>query len=758
MSEPPVTRTTVKYLALLALAITLFFWKTLLTSQFTVLAGSEAINQSYGWLHFWVYSIRHFHLPLWDPYAFSGRPFAGEMDPAAYYPLNLLFALVPPNRTGLISPHFYSEFLAFTHVLCAWFMFALLRELRCSRFAAFVGACAFSLGGLLSRMIWLQYVESCIWLPLIFLFLLRAFRAETRGRALLEAVLSGSCLGLSILTGGLTFALMQGIFALTAVLYYGARKDPARPFDRQEQWIKIAAIFGVFLCAAGGAGAIQLLCSQEYGQLSMRFIDGGAFPAAEKIPYNRLVPGMWPQSIVSALFPTAFDGKFGGEEYFPFYIGVLPFFLALAGIWRCWGQLWVRYLSGLAVVAFAYSLGEFSPLNGVLYAIVPLLWTTRSANRFLYLVSFALAILAALGLDVLLENAGKEWWTPAKGILKWIAIACGLALFVPGVFTQLTLGIWTAFSLLLVLGACACFAWLIRQPAGPWLRVILAVFVLFDLSAFEWRELNRSHPSKPDAELDQMLSLRGPSEFIKSQPGLHRVRVGVSPEPNVGDVYRIQSTWGGGPSVLNNYSKLGIREDLLNVGFLIRPASTPDPNPVYQDGRWKVYANPRSFPRGWLVHKTVVDTAPDGVFRRLDDPAINLHETALLDAPLPPDLARGLDGVAGLAESVQFRSYEANRLAVDVTSEKPGLLVLSEMFYPGWHATVNGKPADIYKVDGALRGILTPQGASRIELSYAPFSIYAGAAITGLTFLAVLAGVFLNWRKPLGADKSAGVI
>ncbi|HWE48996.1 MAG TPA: YfhO family protein [Bryobacteraceae bacterium] len=741
------SRPTAKYLALLALAIALFYWKTLLTDQFTIIIGSEGVNLTYSWLHFWVQSIRQGHLPLWDPYSFSGHPFAGEMLPAVYYLPHLLFLLVPFNRNGLISPRFYQEFVILIHITCAFFTFALLRELRCSRLAAFVGACAFSLGGLLSRMVWPIYVETCIWLPAIFLFLLRAFRAERRNRALLEAALGGLCLGMSILTGGLGFSMMQGIFALAAAIYFGARAASAQPSQRQAQWMRTAAIFGIFMSVACGAAAVQLISAREYSPLIMRFIDDGPYPAADKIPYHRLVPGMWPQSIVSALFPMAFDGKLGGEEYFPFYIGVLPFFLALVAVWRRWSHLWVPFLTVLAVLAFVYSLGEFSPLNGVLYAVVPYLWAARSANRFLYLVSFALAILAAFGLDILLENAGQEWWASAKAILKWIAIACAAALFVPGIFTQVQLGIYSALSLLLVLGACGAFVYLTRHPAGPWLRGAVVVFILFDLSAFDWRELDKSHPSKPYAELDQMVSLRGPAMFIKSRPGLHRVRVGVSPEPNVGDAYEIQSTWGGGATVLTEYSKFGIREDLLNVGYYIRPASTPDANPVYQDEHWKVYENQRSFPRAWLVHKAIVVTAKDGVYSRLDDPAVNLHNTALLDAPLPPDLARSLDGTDGTGETVRFRSYEPDHISIDVTSEKSGLLVLSEMFYPGWHATVNGKPVQIYRVDGALRGVAAPQGTDRIELNYAPFNIFAGIAITALTFLAVLAAVILNRFK-----------
>ncbi len=739
------SRSTAKYLALLALAIVLFNWKTLLTDQYTMIVGSEGVNQSYAWLHFEIRSLWQGHLPLWDPYAWAGRPFAGEMQPAAYYPLQFLYALVPLNRNGLVSPRFYHEFQALTHLFGAWFMFALLRELRSSRFSAFVGACAFSLGGLLVRMIWPMYVESCIWLPAIFLFVLRALRADGRRKVLLESALAGLCFGMSILTGGMEFCILQGIFIVTAVFWYGAASPPDR--DRRAHWSGIALILSTVLIVAAGAGAIQLLPEREYGRLAIRFIDGGPIAASEKIPYDRLVPGMWPQSIISGLFPTAFGGKFGGEEYFPYYIGVLPFFLALVAIWRRWNHVWVRYLTVLALLTFAYSLGEFSPLNGVLYAVVPYLWLARSANRFLYLISFALAILAALGLDVLLENTGQPYWSPAKGVLKWIAIATGAALLIPAIFVQLSLDAWTAFSLLLILVSCAWLAYLMVYPAGKWPRVALAAFILFDLSAFNWLPVDNNNLGKFGDEMAQMISLRGPSEFIRSQPGLERVRVGVSPEPNIGDVYEVQSAWGGGATALAEYSRLGVRDNLLNVRYYIRPASTRDPNPLYHDARWKVYENPKAFPRAWLVHKTRVEPSLDAVYQALDDPAIDLHQTALLDKPLPGTL----ESAGGATESVRFRSWEANRMAMDVDTPAAGLVVLSELYYPGWRATVNGKRAEIYKVDGALRGIRVPGGSSRVELEYAPVSFYAGATITALTFIGVLAGWILCSRRTAGS-------
>jgi hypothetical protein len=127
----------------LLLVITiLFYWKILLTHQFSLLTESEGVNCGYSWYQFCVSSIKHGHLPLWDPYAFSGRSFVGEMQTGAYSPLNLLLALVPFNRFGVLSPQVYNGFFALAHFLAACFMFALVREFGLAGFPQWWGASA----------------------------------------------------------------------------------------------------------------------------------------------------------------------------------------------------------------------------------------------------------------------------------------------------------------------------------------------------------------------------------------------------------------------------------------------------------------------------------------------------------------------------------------------------------------------------------------------------------------------------------------
>ena len=719
----------------------------MLTNQFTRMIGSEAVNYNYSWLCFWVNSLRQGHMPLWDPYAFCGRPFAGEMLPSAFYPLHLLLLLVPFNRNGLFSPRLYDETFILTHLLCAYFTFALIRELGRSRFAAFVGACCFSLGGMLVRTIWLPFVEAGIWLPMICLFLIRALKAEPARISLSQASLSGLCLGLSILAGGIHFSIMQGIVVVTVILYFGLSTPLLAPQSWRSRWRRLTLVLAVTLGVAAGASAIQLLPSYEYGKLSIRFIEGGAFPASEKIPYHRLHPGMWPTSITSTLFPTGFNYIIGSGEAWPSYIGVLPFFLAVTAIWRNWSNVWVRYLAASAVLAFVYSLGEFSPLHGMLYAITPFLWVVRQPSRFVYLATFALSTLASFGLDVVIEQAGQTaLWRPAARILKWIAVGCLVALFAPAIFGQLHLEIWVAFSLLLILVSCAFYSALARRQASSGFRALIAFFILFDLSAFDWGEINRNAPSKPNELLDQIVSLRGVASFLKTRPEPGRVRVAVSPEPNIGDTYGVQSVWGGGGTMLTAYSRLVAQhEDLLNVQYVVKPAETAEPAPVFQDGHWKVYENPKAYPRAWIVHQAIVETSQDGVFRRLDDPFINLRTVAVIEAPLP----QALEPATQPEEPLHFRSYEADRIVLEAETGSAGLLILSEIYYPGWRAALNGKFAEICRVDGGLRGIMLPRGKSRITLEYAPITIYAGAAISLLTFIGVTAGFLISRRVRL---------
>src|SRR5512141_3264124 len=154
MVTPSNIKPTIRSLVWLLLAIVAFYWKIVFTRQFSMLTDSETVTQAYSWFHFWAESVRRGDLPLWDPYAFGGRSYIGEMQTAAFYPLHLVFALFPSNHNALLAPPLYHLYFVSAHVMAAYFMFALLREMGLDQFPALLGGLCYSLAGYVGVVPW----------------------------------------------------------------------------------------------------------------------------------------------------------------------------------------------------------------------------------------------------------------------------------------------------------------------------------------------------------------------------------------------------------------------------------------------------------------------------------------------------------------------------------------------------------------------------------------------------------------------------
>ena len=704
MVKPDSAKATLKGLFWLSLVIVAFYWQIVFTSQFSMLTVGETINQAYSWFHFWAESVRHGSVPLWDPYTFAGHSFIGEMQTAAFYPLHLVFALFPANGNGLLSTRLYHFYFVFTHLLAAYFMFALIREMGLNRFPALLAGLCYSLGGFLGAAPWPHLLESAVWLPLQFLLMLRALQAPALRRSLTYAALAGLTLGLSILAGGLHIVMMQAIVLVSAAAYYASHN--------RSGWWRTTATAAVLVITGLAAGAVQLLPSAEYSARAIRFISGTSLPATQKIPIAYLVDYFWPSSVLSYLFAWNSQDKMGPGEALSPYLGVFPLLLAIIGFWKYRELPWVRYAAGLALAAFLFSLGAPSVLYGLIYALVPLLWMAREASRFLYIAHFGLVILAAYGAQTLF--CGTEvasTWARFNRVLMWLAIGSGAVWAIPYVFGQPALKPWTEWSLLFIILAYPLFRYVSGGGIGDIGRFLVVAFILFDLHLFGTVAFNKIEEGRKGADqLERLISMRGAADFLKSQPGWFRVQVIAPPELNIGDSWGIETLNGGAVTLAANYMDLtgrgGPGADLLNVRYFLKPASAAEPNPVYADANWKIYGNPSAYPRAWI-------------------------EPGMTPAMVQENSAR--------------------HIAVKVTASNPGTLVLSELYYPGWEARVNGSPEHISEVHGGLRGIAIPQGESSVTLDYAPGSVTLGAILSVLTFALTLFAAAL-WGRPVASD------
>jgi uncharacterized membrane protein YfhO len=104
------------------------------------------------------------------------------------------------------------------------------------------------------------------------------------------------------------------------------------------------------------------------------------------------------------------------------------------------------------------------------------------------------------------------------------------------------------------------------------------------------------------------------------------------------------------------------------------------------------------------------------------------------------------DEAAEVSDQVAILKYSPETVRIDVQTSAAGMLVLSDVIYPGWHARVDGVPAKIYVADTALRAVAMPPGKHTLELEYSSAALPLGAAITGLTVL-VLAGAAATGAK-----------
>jgi hypothetical protein len=182
--------------------------------------------------------------------------------------------------------------------------------------------------------------------------------------------------------------------------------------------------------------------------------------------------------------------------------------------------------------------------------------------------------------------------------------------------------------------------------------------------------------------------------------------------------------------------------DLLGVRYIVMPAVpasdevaprlTRDLPTVYADADVKVLENEQALPRAWIVHSAVqLDAA--AALAQLADGVIDPRRTAALEKP-PPPLG---DTVTAAADQATITEYTADTVRLEVTASAPGLLILSDAYYPAWQARVDGSSAEVYVADGALRAVAVPAGRHVVEFQYASAALPIGAALTGLTLLAL---------------------
>ena len=178
--------------------------------------------------------------------------------------------------------------------------------------------------------------------------------------------------------------------------------------------------------------------------------------------------------------------------------------------------------------------------------------------------------------------------------------------------------------------------------------------------------------------------------------------------------------------------------NMLNTKYFILPLQNNQKVPLL---------NPYAFGNAWLVDKVkYVDNAN----AELDALAkLNLRHEAVADKRFESVL--GTSTQQGTVAKAELTKYAPNQLHYNVESDKGGVLVFSEVYYPGWTATVDGQPIELGRVNYLLRALAIKPGKHEVVLSFFPKSIDRTETIAYISYAALLlliaATVFLDWRR-----------
>jgi hypothetical protein len=730
-------------LAFLALVTVAFFWKILLTADYTILSGYDGAVQWYAWYRFAAHWLRQGVLPLWDPYVFGGHSFIGEPQAGLFYPFNLLQAFLIPGDRPLAASDI-QWMVALHGFIGAASMYVLARVLTMRRSAALVAAVVFAFGGFVAQRLFghVSIFYGCVWLPLLLALL---HLSITRRRPLL-AVAAGVGLGMVVFVGHLMPPVYSAMI-MTAYAAYLSFSAWRRRRAAVAIWLPVVMLLiaGAF---ALGTSAVQTLPSLEYEQVALKWT-GTPDPAlrgAERSPYS--VAGgyyyLHPDQLLSFLMPSL-----NAPDEGPAYLGILPLFLAVIGI-AAGRRKGAAFFALLALVAFLYALGQGSIVHGLMWLSIPILDKARVAVRALYIVSLCIAVLAAWGIEAMLSPDARTRWLVSicarfagYSLAVLAAIGVGLSVMAKQQSLPGELDFYFSFLIMALLAWIALASWrpLLLAPR-LWFLIALSI-VLFDLLSYGTSQFKVARVSATNriGSPDLYYAETGAIRFLKAQPGYFRVDVqNEAISPNFGDVWLLDGVTGHGNTMVEDFLKLrqlawtppSPLYDMLNIRYLVTTDTIKTLPLVYNGdvaaGDLKVYENPTALPRAWLVHRVEQVAYGPQTWLRLAQPGFDPSALAIVATPVA--VAQG-----GTGDVVRIAEYTLHALAIEVQTETAALLVTSENYYPGWIVRVDGQPAQVVRVNGGLRGVAVPAGRHDIIFSYQPRSFQIGALVTGATLL-----------------------
>jgi hypothetical protein len=270
--------------------------------------------------------------------------------------------------------------------------------------------------------------------------------------------------------------------------------------------------------------------------------------------------------------------------------------------------------------------------------------------------------------------------------------------------------------------------------------------ILFELANVTTYYLpNRAEPER-NPYLRRMRENSDLVDYIRSR-GIG-ARIGYADQEipyNIGDWYGIETVNAYSASVLENVWKMDLfsqrGQDFFGIRYYLgKKPERPSQVEVFQgQSGLKVYENPTAFPRTWGVHEWTVAGTVQQARKIFSSEAFDPLRAAIVVGASPP-----LERCESDEENVQMPIHQPNYIHVTARMACRGVVIVTDSWFPGWKATVDGESAPVIEVDGGVRGIVVAKGAHQIDLKYRPWSVLIGGLLTMLA-----AGVtgLVSWKE-----------
>jgi hypothetical protein len=739
--------------------------------------------------HYAFGELRAGRLPLWNPYQHAGSPFLATAQHGIFYLPNLVYLFMPTATAEKVG--------ALLHLTIAGLGAALLGRTwrQCWPGAAAAGI-AFAFAPPVAALVYLPpHLYAVAWIPLQLLVLHRLLASPKPGR---WAVPLGACVALQYLGGYPQYCLMS-VYVLAAYFCWW-QWGAWRSAGGRQQLIRTGVAVAAAAVLAVSLSAPQLLPNLELAQRSLRGVAALSLEEAainSVHPATSLLRAVLPMHDVEGVLPSVYAGVAllflaGLGAATPWRTSGSGFFLGLTIVswmlaWGTYTPLFRLYhlLPGGGAFRCPY---RFFPVTSLGIAVlagtgVDALWGGRVGLRTLRsLMVAALALGVVLPLiawlaplpnhiepaspstpafplfmmpaeqpAVLVTSLGGQLVAAAAWLSGYIVSGARVRRALVTTLPAIVYGaLFVAMHNTAPLPVTHPDFHTIPEPAVAFLRSQQGVDRTYVAPALWWPVVPRG-PTLPARagvlhgiyavnDRENMYSKRFADFAALMLPsGMERDRAAALERlhlppyiPQGEVVVRADS-----PN-LRLLDLLGTRFIVEGRGASFRSASAPQRfEPVFDEDGVRIYRNLEAFPRAFLVYRTEVVSEPRRVLERLASSDFDPRTTALLEAEPNVVLPATPAASGGSARIVR---YTPDEVQIDVSTPAAGILVLTDLHYPGWESEVDGKPADILVTDYVFRGVAVDAGTHHVVFHFVPHSFWWGLLVAALGSMLVLGG------------------